>query len=67
MTKADHVVKNQSSVIVHGFDDVFRRPQACDDYRNLMFDTGLHIRIQAFVTFVHDLVHGKRCNRMRRA
>jgi hypothetical protein len=57
---ADDVVKHHAAVGMHRLDHVLGRPQAGDDDRDLVLDTGLHVGPQAFVGGVTDLVDRER-------
>ncbi len=60
MPETDHVMKDESTVAMHCLDDIARRSQARDDDRYLVLDAGFHIRVNAGIALVDDLVHGKR-------
>ncbi len=66
MPETDHVMKDESTITMHCPYDISWWSQARDDDRNLVLDTGLHVRVHARVALVNDLVHGKRGNGLSR-
>ena len=58
----DDIVKNESTIAMHGLNDFFRRTQACNDNRHFVSDAGFHVGPQPRVALVCNLVNGKRCH-----
>jgi hypothetical protein len=60
--QADDIMEHQAAVTVHGVHDVARRTQARNDDGHLVPHAGFHVRHEAGVTAVNDLVDGERRN-----
>ena len=60
MTQADHVVKDQTTIAVHGLDQIGHRAERGDDQRHLVLDGDLKIGLHPRIGAVHDQVDAER-------
>ena len=66
MTDGGDIVKHLATIGMRGIDHGLRQLQAGNDRRHLVLDADLHVRMQAVVGGMANLVHRIGCNRQMR-
>ena len=59
VTNIDDIVEDDTTVTVHGINDVGRRTKARDNNRHPVPDTHFHIMLEPVIALMNDLINGK--------